>query len=442
MDKDKLMKMFVKLTFTGLMLIAIFANVSAQIQNHETHQLLDSIAKIVQRTYVFPEKAQQMIRELRENESLGKYDTISSPQQFAFILTKDLQKISKDQHLKVVYEPPVKNTDGSGQTEKKGSYSDWVMDVLKKNKYGFMDKKILEGNIGYLDIVLFGPLQDCADSIVAAMQLVQNTDALIIDLRSCRGSLDENTIPFVFGYFFKEPIQLSDFYDRGLDFTKQFWSAAWVPGKKYLNKPVYLLTSGRTFSGGEAFAYDLQNTGKAVVVGEVTRGGAHPTNMYTLNSSFKINVPYARTINPITKTNWEGTGVQPNFVVPANKAYYEVQEMAINTLIASNQDIKKITEFERIKAILVDKKNQFKKIHFELEGYEAANEVAVSGSFNFFSQKSLILTKKGNKWIGEAEVEKGELLYSFVVDGKVIPDPKNPKTIQSDRNINSVMTVD
>lgn len=436
------MKLLLKFTYTGLLLIITFSDAFSQMEVVEKHELMDSIRKILLKTYVFPEKAQTIIKELSENESMGKYDSIKTPEQFAFTLTRDLQEITRDQHLKVVYYAGSKNSGGSAPTEKKSSYSEWLKDLLEKNKYGFMDKKVLDGNIGYLDIVLFGPLEYCADSITAAMQLVVNTEALIIDLRSCRGSLDENTIPFMFGYFFKEPVQLSDFYDRSLNFTKQFWSYAWVPGKKYLDRPIYLLTSGLTFSGGEAFTYDLQNLNRAVVIGETTRGGAHPTNMYTLNSSFKINVPYARTINPITKTNWEGTGVLPDSLAPSNKAFYEAYEMAINSLLSSSKDEKKKTELQHVRAGLKEKISMFRKVHFELEGYDQAKEVAVSGSFNFYSQKSLLLEKHGNKWTGTAEVEKGDLFYSFVVDGKLIPDPKNPRSIQGDRNINSVMTVD
>jgi retinol-binding protein 3 len=42
--------------------------------------------------------------------------------------------------------------------------------------------------------------------------------------------------------------------------------------------------------------------------------------MQRLAGSFTVFVPSGRAINPITKTNWEGTGVLPDIAVPADSA--------------------------------------------------------------------------------------------------------------------------
>ncbi len=72
-----------------------------------------------------------------------------------------------------------------------------------------------------------------------------------------------------------------------------------MPGPQYLDRPVYVLTSADTFSGGEEFAYDLKTQGRATLIGETTRGGAHPTSWHQLTEHLTVTVPGARSINPI-----------------------------------------------------------------------------------------------------------------------------------------------
>ncbi len=416
--------------------------VSAQFAQKEKAQAIDSVLHRLQTTYVFPAVAHGMETEIRNYYAAGKYDSIGSGKDFAAALTRDLQRVSGDQHLKVEYRPKDEKDTAAKQNGSDKGYSDWLDALLKENHYGITEKKILEGNIGYLNIVLFGPLDRCVDSLAHAMQYVQNTDALIIDLRSCRGSLDENTIPFLCGYFFKEPVHLSDFYVRSTNFAKQFWSAAWVPGKRYADKPVYLLTSGRTFSGGEAFAYDLQQLKRALVLGETTRGGAHLTELYEAGPLFRVAVPYARTINSVSKTDWEGSGVQPDSLVRSNRALFTAHSSVLKALLRATDDADRKEQIIRALALVNAGKPQFKTVRFELEGYENAIEVAVAGSFNFFARKSFLLQKQGSKWVGETEVERGEVVYAFVVDGRWITDPKNPKTVKMNGAVHSVQVVD
>lgn len=320
--------------------------------------VLDSIKTILRSTYVFPAVSEKMIQVLQENARKGKYDTIALNANLASALTKDLQAVSSDLHLKITYDAPMVKDTTAGPPKPRMTRKEWMAALLKENNYGIKEKKVLDGNLGYLNVVLFGPLEHCADSIAAAMDLIRNTDALIIDLRSCRGSLDENTIPFFCGYFFKEPVHLSDLYDRTTDFTRQFWSYAWVPGQKYLNKPVYLLISSFTFSGGEAFAYDMKHAQRAIVWGEPSRGGAHPTELKSLVNGFRINIPYARAINPITKSNWEGTGVRPDSLVPANKSLPLVQEAILKSLLLTVNDAEKKEEISRALQALQHRKQE------------------------------------------------------------------------------------
>lgn len=122
-------------------------------------------------------------------------------------------------------------------------------------------------------------------------------------------------------YFFPDDeVHLKDFYVRSTDSTRQYWTLPYLPAPRYLDRPVYVLTSASTFSGGEDVAYTLQAHGRAEVVGETTRGGAHPTARHPVTEHITVTVPTARTINAVTGTNWEGVGVQPDRAVPAEEA--------------------------------------------------------------------------------------------------------------------------
>jgi retinol-binding protein 3 len=132
--------------------------------------------------------------------------------------------------------------------------------------------------------------------------------------------------------FGPEPVHLNELYWRPGDSTQQFWTLPYVPGKRYVGKPVSVLTSPRTFSGAEEFSYNLKNLKRATLVGETTGGGAHPGGPERVNDHFAVWLPTGRAINPISKTNWEGTGVKPDVEVPADQALATAHLAALRKL--------------------------------------------------------------------------------------------------------------
>jgi hypothetical protein len=391
--------------------------------------------------YVFPETAKQARDFLLEQREQGAYKNIRSGEDLALLLTRDLRSVTKDLHVGVSWSAdllPVETPGGEPAAEE----MEWLRRMHAENKQGIGSKKILEGNIGYIDITMFGLLRFTADSLIAAMHYVAETDALIIDLRNCRGSMDPAAIPFLSGYFFERPVHLNDFYNRAGNDTSQSWSYGWVPGKTYYGKPVYILTSGRTFSGGEEFAYDYQNLKRAVIVGETTGGGANPGMSRRINDHLEAFIPYGRAINPVTKTNWEGVGVKPDTMVKANRALQKAHELALQRLIAGalteETRMRLLSSRDRVRA----NAPVFRNVSFVLPGYTDAQDVVLSGSFNFWDRRLYRMQKSATGWTITVEVEPGEHQYKFIVDGKWILDPSNDKTKKEGKAVNSVIRVD
>jgi hypothetical protein len=318
-----------KLAALVLLTFAVFQISSAQqpgaqppdatIDEATRTQIIESISKRLNEAYVFPDVAKKMETSLRDRVAKKEYDQITSSRAFAETLTKDLQAVSKDKHLRVRYshEPlPVRQPRREPSAEEREEHHR----EMKWMNHGFNKVERLRGNIGYIEFRGFFDPELGAETLAAAMNFVNATDALIIDLRNNGGGSPE-MVALVCSYLFgPEPVHLNDLYWREGDRTDEFWTRKEVAGKRYLNKDVYVLTSKRTFSGAEEFTYNLKNLKRATIIGETTGGGAHPGGGFRINEHFNMFVPTGRAISPITKTNWEGTGVKPDIEVPADQA--------------------------------------------------------------------------------------------------------------------------
>ena len=182
------------------------------------------------------------------------------------------------------------------------------------DNFGIRRVERLDGNVGYLDLRRMPVPANAGPAITAAMELVAGTYALIIDMRHNGGGSPEGVV-FWCSYLVGEqpPVHLNDIFRADTGETRQFWALPYVPGTRYPeDHPVYVLTSDRTFSGGEDLCYTLQALGRAEVVGETTGGGAHPTRPFPISAAVHIGIPFARSVNPVTGTNWQGTGVVPD----------------------------------------------------------------------------------------------------------------------------------
>jgi C-terminal processing protease CtpA/Prc len=194
--------------------------------------------------------------------------------------------------------------------------------------------EILPGNIGYIRFDGFMDADICGATAAAAMGFVAHADALIFDLRE-NGGGQPAMVSLIASYLFDQPTHLNDLYNRHENSTTQYWTNAWVPGDRMPKQPAFVLTSHRTFSGGEEFTYDLKTQKRATIVGETTGGGAHPVSGHPVADYFMIGVPFATAINPITKTSWEGTGVEPDVKVAAADALTTAEKLATEKIQAA-----------------------------------------------------------------------------------------------------------
>lgn len=308
--------------------------------------VVQDLAQALRKSYVFPDVGERYAAGLLRKLAAGGYREATAVA-FADAVNRDLQAIHKDGHLRIRFNPafhPPANPDAGPTPAEKAEF--WKRAAAT----GFGVEKVerLPGNIGLLDLRGFAPTEFAAGPLSAAMSLLASSDALIIDLRQ-NGGGDPETVALLCTYFFPEgeQVHVNDIYDRPRNETRQFWTQSSVPGPRYVEKPVYLVTSARTFSGAEEFSYDLRTLKRATIVGETTGGGAHPVDAVAAGSGFIAFVPRGRAINPITRTNWEGVGVKPDIAAPAAQALQNAHLTALRALLKPEQDPARRTMLER-----------------------------------------------------------------------------------------------
>ncbi|WP_395700797.1 S41 family peptidase [Aquabacterium sp.] len=301
-------------------------------------QVIQATIRELNAQYVFPEKAQQVEQALMKDWRAGAFDQATGANAFADKMTEAIQAVTHDKHIRMRYSAqPLE--DRQADRAPTASEREAYLRSEQARNFGLERVERLPGNIGYIDLRGFASADLAGEAIAAAMNLVAHAQALIIDLRR-NGGGDPATVALMSSYLFPERTHLNDMYWREGKRTEQFWTQDWVPGKRFdAKKPVYVLTSRRTFSGAEEFSYNLKNLKRATLVGETTGGGAHPGDMVKVATHFQVFIPGGRAINPITKTNWEGTGVEPDVKVPADDALRVAQVMALKPIVEQADDV-------------------------------------------------------------------------------------------------------
>lgn len=300
-----------------------------QLDEATRRQVIDGVLARLNAAYVFPETAKEMETAIRGRDTRREYDGLTSARALADSLTSHLRAVSRDKHLRVLFSARPLPT-AEPRAEPSPEARQRAEQSYRANNFGFSRVERLEGNVGYLELRGFANAEvaGAEETVAAAMGFLANTDALIVDLRR-NGGGSPRMVELLSSYLFgPERVHLNSLYWRPDDRTEEYWTRSELKGPRYgPDRPVYVLTSGRTFSAAEEFTYNLRSLKRATVVGETTGGGAHPGGPQRVTDHFSVWVPSGRAINPVTGTNWEGTGVEPHVKVPQAEAL-EVAHLA------------------------------------------------------------------------------------------------------------------
>ncbi len=295
-------------------------------------KVIDEISADLLEFYIDAPLAQKMKDAIEAHNSAGDYNAIADGDAFAARLAHDLADVSHDKHLRVDFNPFKMPPPAPPKPEDEARFHE----EMEHENCAFDKVEILPSNVGYIKFDGFMDASFCGATVNAAMSFVAHTDALIFDIRQ-NGGGQPAMVTLIASYLFDHPTHLIDIYNRKEDSTTQNWTLSYLPGPRMTRQPVYVLTSHGTFSGAEEFAFDLKNQKRATIVGETTGGGAHPVSGHPVADYFMVGVPFAKSLDPVTKTNWEGTGVEPDVKVSAEEALATAEKLAGEKLEATRK---------------------------------------------------------------------------------------------------------
>jgi len=262
----------------------------------QQREVLDRLVALVREEYVFPEVAETAARDLARRLEAEGPDRPESREAFLRRVNGHLEALTGDRHVRMRVRIP--------------RFDEPTPEV------GIQGVERLAGGVGYLRIDRFFQAEESRAALEAALDRLGPCKAVVVDLRQNQGGSEANVL--LASYFLRERVLLSRLTWRKGE-PLEFWAG---PSTRpdLVDVPLYVLIGPKTFSAGEAFAYSLQQRGRAVVVGERSRGGANPNRFFPLPAGLEVSLSVGRTVNPVSGTNWEGVGVKPDVPVPASVA--------------------------------------------------------------------------------------------------------------------------
>ena len=307
-------------------------------------EVLNTLQQKLNDEYIFPKKAEQFAAHIKELQAQKAFTKINDCDMFVNTINEQLMSVTADKHLHVTFSPFVIPEETA---ESKAEFAAHEAEFMKSLNYGFEQVQRLPFNIGYINLLLFADTKKGGAQLESAMNLLSYTNALIIDLRESRGG-EPAMVDLIASYLMNKRTNTSNIYYRKEDRLEQRFTEDTVSGKHYgQQRPVYILTSKDTFSAAEDLAYTLKHLNRATIIGEVTGGGAHPGDMVRLTNHFEGFIPNGRSINPITKTNWEGVGVQPNIKTTADNALNVAQQHILKGLKAKETNLARADRIQK-----------------------------------------------------------------------------------------------
>jgi hypothetical protein len=275
--------------------------------------ILQRVCSLIENKYVIPEKAKVFADEFRQRCADGVYDSLVDAGTFGERVTADLQTITHDNHNTF---RTIESSDVGEKAESNLHHPVRYYRIRMKEHTGFTKLEWIDGRIGYLELRRFNLLSEAKEMLGVAMKFLAGANAIIVDLRENGGGSGD----YLSSYFLPHPTQLTGSYYREGNELQESWTSRNIEGERMLDVPLFVLTSKKTFSAAESFAYDMKVRKRATLVGDSTKGGAHDVGYFKIDDQFEMYLSIGRGVNPVTNTNWEGIGVVPDIFVPASAA--------------------------------------------------------------------------------------------------------------------------
>jgi tetratricopeptide (TPR) repeat protein len=314
--------------------IILFALLTQPLFSQETtlselykKETIKKLSALINDFYVHPEVAKTTGEHLLKLCDAGHFDQCNDNEKFATVLTEVVQSVNKDKHMKIMSNKPFvaqTNTVEAKAAHRMGQINDY-----RNYNHGFKELKLLEGNVAFLDIRMFAPMERAKEIADAYMKLMSMSDAVIIDLRQNTGG-SPAMVQYLCSYFFDKKLHLNSLFYREGDRTEEYWTLEEVGGKKLVDIPLFIMISEETFSGAEEFSYNMQTQKRAVLIGQTSAGAANPGGTRGINEHLSVFIPSGRAINPITQTSWEGIGVQPEIQTKKEESFGQALVLAQN----------------------------------------------------------------------------------------------------------------
>ena len=306
-----------------------------------TRPIAHAAAGVVEEMFVDVAQGKAVAAELRRKADGGEFDRLLPGPEFAAALTGTMHAVEDDKHLNLKFkaddDSPVLTAAQAlerfraSQKGGTGISPFGTPEDQRRANYDIRSARHLSGNVGYLELTAFQAAPETREVIAAAMRMLENVDAMIVDMRGNRGG-SQQTVNYLASYFFPAAeLDLIAIRNRSMPAPMISRTVA-TPTRKFENVPLYILTSGKSFSAGEAFPFILQQYGRATIVGETTPGGGRPNAFVDLGGGFTLSVSVASVEHPKTGKGWQATGVMPEVKVPAADALDAAHKLALQKL--------------------------------------------------------------------------------------------------------------
>ena len=328
-----------------------------QLTAAEKQAVISALADSLIAGYIYEKTGRMLADTLRAELTAAAFGGFATGDSFAERVTATLRRISNDRHLGLHYgspsgesgpvlrrAPQPSGTTQAGPATPRSEPSASAtptprpdpsasatptprrVRVAASGEYGFGRAEILPGNIGYLEVLGFSGAPEAVAVADSIMKMFANVKALIIDVGQNRGGGPE-MVRYLSSYLFDKPTHLVSTFARGMDAPSERWTSERVAGKRLPDIPVYVLTSRRTISAAESFAFGLKVNNRIRIVGERTAGGGHFGGFVTLPHGFRVFLPRGRTYDPKTNQGWEAEGLKPDVEVKYEDALRTATEL-------------------------------------------------------------------------------------------------------------------